>query len=187
MALAQPERTKTMKKMRSQGFHLQRIADQFGVSRERVRQIVGNTSERARGGTKSRVLIAGGTSKKGSMAELLVSKKLVAQGITHELMTYHHPYDILLDNGLRVEVKASSPEAHPGVTSPYYKFNTGATWKEDYTDFVVFILLDTEEVFVVPFSRLKGRAAFAFVWPKAGNRGPKLDMNEYHNRWNLLR
>ena len=180
------QRKQEMISMRDDNKTLQEIGDLFGICRDRVRQIIGNTSNRTRGASKNRESIIGGTSKKGSEAEMLVSQKLSGYGIGHKLMGYHSVYDIQLDNGLRVEVKSSSCGKHKEIISPYYKFNTGAGYKGDYTDFIIFVLLDTKEIFVVPFSKVKSTSQVCFVWPKTIQRHHALDIGQYLNRFDFL-
>ena len=80
------QRKQEMILMRDDNKTLQEIGDLFGICRDRVRQIIGNTSNRTRGAIKNRESIIGGTSKKGSEAEMLVSQKLSGYGIGHKLM-----------------------------------------------------------------------------------------------------
>lgn len=180
------QRKQEMISMRDENKTLQEIADKYSICRERVRQIIGNTSNRIRGASKDRNSITKGTSKVGSKAEMLVSSKLLERGIGHKLMSYHSPFDILLDNGLRVEVKASSRVSQKEVVSPYYKFSTGSGIKGDYTDFMAFVLLDTKEIFIVPFSRVITTSKFGFVWPKTNRQGVSLDIGQYLNRFDFL-
>jgi hypothetical protein len=208
-------RTKQMRSMRfDQHLTLQEIADHFGgLSRERVRQILGNTGkigksakrriyERNRhlsnkelaelmhikpvsvSGYRSgeRHEMSGGYVKIGTDVENAVSKKLASLGIGHKLMGHHHPFDILLNNGVRVDVKSSSLKTYPRWPTPVYNFVPKSKRRGRYCDFFILVCQDTNDMFVVPYEDAKETIRFA--WPKYYRAS---HWHKYHNRFDLLR
>lgn len=219
----QPEtaRNEEMKELRNNDWTLQAIADKYGISRERVRQIIGNTSftatfsktrknwaiyeenknesnsalSKMMGISKHRVSsifrryepirhkLDLGDVKKGYETENIVSQKLLSLGIKNTLMPNFHPFDMLLDNGLKVDVKSSNPISCSVKTSQY-SFRTRKYEKGNYCDFFILYLIDVKEFFVVPDSVAGGIIRFAF--PEAIH-GRKSKWLQYHNRFDLLK
>jgi hypothetical protein len=197
---------------------LERIATKYGISRERVRQIIGNSGhlvqsrqrriyEENKHLSNSRLSDAmgvvigslyhyrsgerheideggkGGGQKAGAEMEDLVSKKLHSIGIDNTLMPHQHPFDILLQNGKRVDVKSTDPAAI-SRNSPIYSFTTGTYRKGNYCDFLILVLRDVTEYFVVPIDDAKG--IIRFCWPET-SFGKKSKWLRYHNRFDLLK
>jgi transcriptional regulator with XRE-family HTH domain len=213
-----PSRTKEMQHLRYQEkWSLQQIATKFGVSRERVRQLIGNSgkglvTERqntiynkfkhltnkalgkllgVQAGTVMRDYrngerheIEGGVLKVGVEAEILVSKKLSSLGIRNTLMPHHHPFDILLGNGTRIDVKSSRPQNNSKTISPLYNFSTKKQIKKDFCDFFILFLFGENQFFIVPFKDAK--TLIRFCYPKT-NKGRQSKWNQYHNRFDLLK
>jgi hypothetical protein len=177
------DRSLEMKRLRiDEKLKLQQIGDLFNISRERVRQIIGNTGNKKVSATpKNFKHIKNGTAKKGAQAELLVSRKLTKNGIRHELMPYTHPFDIKTESGLRLEVKVSS--ARNGV--PNRSFNTCKRARGEYADFFLFVIRETNEIFVVPFGQVSTNEEVRFSWPVSKTRKSKYC--QYLNRFDLLK
>lgn len=217
-----------IQEMRRQRFEekltLQEIADLHGgISRERVRQLIGNTSEliqvtpaktrknwivygenkhlsnsklrsimgigqgrlfNYRKSEKIRHDVEGGSIKIGYEAENLASKKLFSIDIKHTLTPTSHSFDILLENGSRVDVKSSNPMNSSKCVSPEYTFKTGKYTKGDYCDFLILVLRDVKEFFVVPTKKAGGIIRFCWPGPDHGKRSKWL---EYYNRFDLLK
>ena len=197
---------------------LQEIADLQDppVTRERIRQIIGNTGN----GFKSRRLsefvnshpemtndeicnelgvergtvtkyrdggrhaIGGGWLKVGAEIEEYVSNKMHEKGIPNELMPHFHPFDILLENGLKVDVKSS--ECRQLGRTYGYHFNTGEDRRgENYADFFICVLRETMEMFVIPATETRGNGTpIRFMFPPSKKPSK---FHQYHEAWDLLK
>lgn len=122
----------------------------------------------------------GGNAEVGYAAENIVSSKLLSLGFLNTLMPYAHSFDILLSGGVRVDVKSSHPMNKSKTASSLYNFNTGTYRKGSYCDFLILVLLDTRDFFVVPVGEAKG--IIRFCWPGKSSKWLK-----YHNRFDLLK
>jgi transcriptional regulator with XRE-family HTH domain len=163
---------------------LQEIGDKFGLSRERIRQLIGNTGNK-KASTKPKKMTQNGTAKVGLQAEFLVSRKLIEHGIEHELMPYTAPFDIKTRGGLRLEVKTSSKRS--GATNR--KFNVGIDARGKYADFFMLVIKETGEIFVVPFEAVTEPQKVTFSYPETntGMRKPHSRYLQYYNRFDLLK
>jgi hypothetical protein len=209
------DRVQEMRRMRfEESKTLQEIADRYGISRERVRQILGNSGQVALGKKRrtynenkhlsnsilsgllgivkrsiynyrngERHEIDGGYAKIGADTEVVVSKKLFSLGIGNKLMPHMHTFDILLDNGIKIDVKSSNPMPMSRL-SPMYNFATGVYRKGHYCDFLILFLQDAKEFFVVPDREITG--IIRFCWPES-DYGKKSKWLDYHNRFDLLK
>lgn len=212
--------TNEMIQLRQNDWTLQEIADKFGISRERVRQRIGNTGFQA---TQSRVkknrsmyeqfkhlsnsalqkvlgiktinnyrddtrhAIDGGSLQVGTESEVTVSKKLHDLGFKNELMPHFHPFDILLDNGITVDVKSSDPMTSSKTISPCYTFNTKKAVKGNYCDFLILYLRDAKECFVVPMKEAGNIIRFCFPEGSLRTNNKVSKWLKYHNRFDLLK
>lgn len=207
------ERTTQIKRLRFvENWTLQMIADKYGVSRERVRQILGNTGtgfinefhrklvtqysltnnrvSEITGLHTSTIMkyrkgmrhdIEGGTVKAGMDIEDYVSESLTKMGITNELKSHHHPFDIELLDGTRIDVKSSAPlKNFPKNT---YNFHPPGKEKGEYADFYVCVTSDTKDIFVIPFHEIKKGTPIRFCFPPK-KKGSK--WHKFHNRFDLL-
>lgn len=205
------------------GWTLQAIADKFGISRERVRQKLGNTGQvhhkvtfekRTEIAKKNQKLssqklakllgiqpgnlsqfrdtsvrheIEGGWAAIGTEMENYASRVLNHHGIKHQLMGHHHVFDILLDNGLRIDVKSSDPIKGITKIASTYSFRTSQETRGNYADFFLCITRDTKEIFIIPASETRGNSTpIRFSWPNPRS-GIKSKFHQYHNRFDLLK
>jgi predicted XRE-type DNA-binding protein len=207
--------------MRKRGMKLQEIADVYGVSRERVRQKIGNTgsffnfvldrivaekdlanlslSGKMRtaaykilghvriGRTKTNSSIF-----KGENAENLVSRKLSELGIKHALAKRGYYCDIILDNGKTIDVKSTSKKrpSHPSFRGAgnYYSFKGISKEKKRFADFFIFVIIDAQVFFIVPFEKVIGFERVIFSFPKIHSNGKtKVSWQEYQDRFDLLK
>lgn len=114
----------------------------------------------------------------------IVSKKLSGLGISNKQMPWRHTFDILLSNGIKVDVKSSSPGYYT-TNSPMYTFPTKKGKKGNYCDFLVLVTDDSKEFFVVPIKICKGIIRFCF--PITTRRGGfQSRWIQYYNRFDLL-
>lgn len=192
---------------------LQYIADKYNISRERVRQILGNSGRtfvtdrrkqihnlhqqatnddlaelmgvstpaifRYRNGERHG--IKGGSLNIGTAGEIIVAEKLTSLCIANSLMPHHHPFDILLESGLRIDVKSSNPSSTSKTIKPLYNFHAHKTQKGPYCDFLILFLLDATEYFVVPLDNAED--TIRFCWPP-GKKVSKFQ--KFYNRFDLL-
>lgn len=198
---------------------LQQIADKYNISRERVRQVLGNTgsgfvTEKRKDIAKDNIQltnsklskllgisknaihsyrngerheIEGGFLKIGTEMEDFVSSKLSSLKIQHKLMSHFHSFDILLSNGLRVDVKTAMPLKSITRDTPTYSFNLHQETRGRYTDFFICVLYDTKDMFVIPAEETRiTNTPVRFSFPEP-NHGKKSKWHKYHDRFDLLK
>lgn len=223
MALRNLSRKDEMIEMRKT-MTLQEIADKFSVSRERVRQIIGNTGRNDK--TDEKILyvranpqktnseiqkdlakiygkglgskisaawggmrhsLGGGWAKPGSEIENLVSKKLTSLGIENKQMPHLHPFDIMLDNGLKVDVKASFIEQKTSKTQRHtmYGFSVQKNKRGDYCDFFICYIAKTGDYFIIPNNEVNTVSRIYIAWPTPERSWSK--WASFHNRFDLLK
>lgn len=215
------ERRENMIAMRDSGMTLSQIGEAHnGLSRERVRQIIGNTGHKAgeireadisetllsipemtnseiqqvfnisksrisKTRSKTRHAIEKDSSPGvGAKWEEWVSGELNKHGINNELMPYGHPFDILTESGIRIDVKFSNTRADfmasSGCVSPTYHFSI----QNRNSDFFIFVA--DEQVFVIPVSELpKKSTTIRIVYPPMGKK-KLVKYAKYKDRWDLL-
>lgn len=208
-------RREEMRRLRFQEqLTIQEIADKYGISRERVRQIIGNTGagykqKRRKAFVKShpemtndviasaigcsegtisqyrngqRHALKGGNIKRGADVENAVSSILSLNGVANELMPHHHPFDILVGNGKRLEVKSSFKMMKPkSAKCAYYSFNTGRKSRIGNCDFFALVIVPTMDIFIVPSSEVTYQ--IHIIYPAK----TKTKWEQYHNRFDLLK
>lgn len=123
---------------------------------------------------------------KGSLFEEYVSLKLSDMGIHNTLMAYRHPFDILLNNGLRLDVKSCKHSKGLTVKTKMYSFNLRLDKKpKDYCDYIICVLVESRDIFVIPLSECRNsHVRFSFPTP---NIGRVSKWAQYHNRFDLLK
>jgi len=108
----------------------------------------------------------------GYVGRMMIGQAMVYRVAAELLLRGHVPYipsvdsgvDILLDNGLRIQVKARSLQAHPAYPEGCYGFSTKENsrkgkWglrKRDWSkicDFIIYVGIDEMRYFVVPSTR----------------------------------
>ena len=212
--MVKQNRIQQMKVLRfEKHFSLQKIADTYGISRERVRQILGNSGPSYGGFTSSHVdldlrkqtarelcglsnyevakrlgvssqtvsnyrgdkrheISRGTASYSGFVAEEFVSSYLYEKGIPNKLMSLNHSFDILLFNGIKVDVKYcakivnNSPSRlkFGSLISPMWRFQIKKDRKND-CDFFICVTKEWE-IFVIPFNTIPPKANMIFFcWP----------------------
>lgn len=84
--------------------------------------------------------------KVGVQAEKMIADELSAKGHEVELTTARHPYDILVDGCVKVDVKAANTTYIRGYTAHIYRLA-----KRQHTcDFYIFREIDTGITYIVP-------------------------------------
>lgn len=216
-------RTAEMLSMRhDKKMSLQSIANFYGISRERVRQIIGNsgnvylddarrkiseldmaqltTSELAEklgvgfvraskiisANCPRHAVVEGCNISVGMKAEEIVSEILRNEGFDCALMPIHHPFDILVNGSIKIDVKsAARPSKSPSIRTinPLYRFGVK---NGKAADFYIFFMHETNDMFIVP-QHVVGKFSdnISFVWPS--NRPEIGKYQRYHNRFDLLR
>ena len=196
---------------------LDKIGIFFGVSRQRIEQIVGNTDNIKTKAFRIKKAVelqdldvtkttqeikeitgrysvnwfglrhpaSSGNAKLGYDAEEFVSKVLTDNGIPNKL-TNSRPIDIILDNGLKLEVKSRSKSQPTKTSKNFYYFPLIRDVVKGTADF--YILVINEDCFVIPSSDVPGHGGIGFVWPKTTSKqGRFSNWTEYHNRVDLLK
>lgn len=90
--------------------------------------------------------------------EMIVSNKLLSNGIQNKLMPIKHSFDILLiENNIRIDVKGTSHKIFPKSQKyPFFGFNLyQKQLKPNYCDYYVFYIEPYDTCFVVPFEDIK--------------------------------
>ena len=124
--------------------------------------------------------------KLGIGAEATVLDKLNSLGLKAKPARGHMPYDILLSDGRRVEVKTrffTSKKTSDG--RPVYDFILCGTGVDphDRADFFICVIID--EFFVIPTENLDHRGHISIQWPTGHMKRSKWAM--YHNQFDLLK
>lgn len=215
MAKKLVERNAEIKRLRvEEGKTLQEIADIFGVTRERIRQLIPNTGSRfITRWTESKIndfdlstcnniynlpgshtvwrklwgkfrhKAKGGHIEKGQLYEEKASEMLNSMGISNKLMPTHHPFDILLDTGVRIDVKRSDFDVSSLQTqncvSPTYPI-ANMKCGEDCDFFFVFV---PDAIFIIPASEVS-TDRIRICYPQMGRKPSK--WNQYKDRFDLL-
>lgn len=123
----------------------------------------------------------------GNEAERIVSEKLLHLGIPNTMMALHHPFDILLNNGIRVDVKTSkcTAKTSPSQKSTMYRFGVKKDMRGDYCDFFICLIYGTEDFFVLPNREINNVYNIYISWPIPRSNWSK--WHKYHNRFDLLK
>lgn len=209
------KRKKEMLRLRhEEGLTLQEIGSKFNLSRERVRQIIGNTGkdfmakqalknigiENLENMTSKDVSLVDGTKTLirkihgkihhknfggGSEAEDLVSKKLTDMGFKNKQMHFLCSYDIELDNGTRIDVKHTAYNEGKILSQGY----AGPTYQfrnmKYGKDCDFFIcVVSNEEWFIIPAGKIRTND-IRIPWPQCGKKPSK--WHKYINDFDLLR
>lgn len=211
-------RVNKMKQMRNSGKSLQEIADVYSISRERVRQIIGNTGksflrtfavaklksveysfDTTRDDIKNNIKRFKGmflkklatvphkTKTMGQDAEIIVSEKLRDLGFENSLMRSGYSFDILLDNGIKVDVKASYKKGYTSKKqiSGMYAFKVRKDKKGDYCDYFICYIPDHNIFFVIPNNKVNYINALYIPWPITSRNWTP--WAEYKDRFDLLK
>lgn len=223
------ERTKEMKALRKKGWSITKIGIFFGVSRQRIHQIIGNTGNIAKSivsvkalrnafaseylqtkgnlttdeaskdlgiknvsrfwAGKRHAVKNGSQLSDGMKIEEYVSDLLKEQGIGHKL-TNSRGYDIILDNGKTIEIRARF-RAHKIQTNNFYLFPLAVKMNMDKpADFFVLVIVnnDKKDCFVIPKKKIPSGMSVGFTWPKSeSTQGRFSEWVDYHNRFDLLK
>jgi hypothetical protein len=114
---------------------------------------------------------------KGQEYEIIVGDMLTAKGYNVEQMTTKHPYDLLINENVKIDVKVSAPHYHYGSRAHTFRPS-----KEHPTcDLYICLALDEQEriesVFVIPSK---------FAKLVTINVGTDSKYNKFINRWDYL-
>lgn len=228
MADEMVERNDRIRSMRLEGrMSLQSIANLYGISRERVRQIAGNSGNvywahkkdqfnnilissndktnreiqeeyglslhsisMSKTRTKERHAIElDCNAGRGAAAEIMVSNKLTELGINHQLMSHHHPFDILVDDRIRVNVKSAwSNKIPPSLigrcVNNRYHFGLQRR-SRDNADIFILVIANTKDMFIVPNSDIPPQMTSIYItYPSA--RPDIGKFQKYLNRWDTF-
>lgn len=140
----------------------------------------------------------------GMAATFAVCEQLCRYGHTPAIPVVDFGIDVMLDNGLKIQIKSSKCRAHPGYSNGVYAFDLRKGWTRvkgeivghpvdrDYAeicDFVVFFGVDERRFFVIPVGAIERHA----IWiPRRGNAEFKRvksiakSMMQYEDAWHLL-
>lgn len=207
-----------MRALFAEGKTKEEIGKIYGISRERVRQIIGNglsiakkvrhekikaqaaqlaetytASEAAEilnisvgllweiaPGNRFKISDENPNSSvaKGDKWENIISEKLNLMGMENELMPHHHPFDILVKERVRIDVKSRHSFTTDSKGYQGYTFNIR---KVDNADFVILVITETETYFIIPLSKKTSHSIRIQVDPKRSSK-----YEQYRNNWNLI-
>lgn len=194
------------------GLTLRKIGEIYGITRERVSQIIGNTGydfikkwteNRAKNIDLSRLNSGELRDLPGHLyvykkeyakihhknngisyqSEVLVSSKLAGLGYPNKIKRAGHPYDIELDNGTRIDVK------HTDHSHKYYRGQVSPGWRFVHfkrgvdCDFFICVI-PSGEMFVIPSSETVRNTYIVIMWPQTGQKKSK--WAKFYNRFDLL-
>lgn len=154
-------------KMYNDGATLQEIGNRFGVSRQRINQIINSTYD-TQGHRRTY------TAPSPNASEEYVFQKLQSLGYKVEHTNKQSPYDLLLNDKIRVEVKYRSHGE-----KAYYRIHQ---LKPNRFDVLIFIAGDQDVAYIIPSSEC-GRFLTIPVNPIFKTRKQR----KYRNNWNLLK
>lgn len=223
------DRIQEMKRLRFEcGYKLKDIASLFGISRERVRQLIGNTGRELRKEWTKKVIESGkyshvyegsiddlrdlhgaiSTWKKdwgnhrhvategsplyvGQQFEERASEILTQHGIKNTLMPVKHPFDILTESGIRIDVKVTRSDASKYPSQVKVKNHTYQVpeLKSGKDCDLFFIFVPDEDdftYFVIPsweMHKYPRGSRMRIVWPKAKKT---TKWHKYHKRLDLI-
>ena len=133
----------------------------------------------------------------GKAGELRVASELLLRGIDVYLPCGDFGIDLILQNGLKIQVKTANKSRHGKYQ--YYTFNFHS-WRKvgkhyiphnlEDIDFIVLWLLGTERFFIIPASQIRGKYSVRLGqvrsdYVKEHNRKESQYL-KYENKWELL-
>ena len=159
------------------------LAGELGLTKQTISKIRGQTRH---------ALKPNGKTYTGAIWEEYISSKLTQIGIKNELMPFRHPFDILAEGHIRIDVKAAatpqppSPFPIPPDRSISYVFGIKGDYKRDDADFYICIVTPTKDIFVIPANEVPhNQHHITFSWPINERRPTK--WHKFHNRFDLIK
>ncbi len=125
----------------------------------------------------------------GNIWETWAQEVLQEAGFVAELMPLHHPFDILVNGKIRVDVKvATKPKSSPSTRiNNLYGFHVKGEKKRKDTDFYFCIISPTEDYFIIPSSAISiQQTQVCLTWPPKRHHIASC-WHSYHKRLDLLR
>lgn len=126
----------------------QELADELGLSTTYISQ------QR----NEKRHAINGGSAEVGAFWEDWFGNILVSQGFKVEMMPYRHPFDILVNDVVRIDTKSAITEFNPpSFHRKCVNKSWGCSWRfkihgfyEDNCDIYACIIAQTKDIFIIP-------------------------------------
>jgi len=140
----------------------------------------------------------------GMAGTFAVCEQLCRYGHTPFMPSVDFGVDVMLDNGLKIQVKSGRCRNHPGYSNGVYAFDIRRGWTRvkgeivahpkdrdyrDSCDFVIFFGVDERRFFIIPSVEINSHA----IWiPRRGNREFKRaksiakSMMKFEDAWHLL-
>lgn len=114
----------------------------------------------------------------GKANEMFVKELLGQRGYSIEKMNQNHPYDILINNNVKIDVKAS--RLYKGENGCFYAFNL----EKEYPTCDIFVLVaidddDSKKIYVLPSAMVSGQTQIS-----VGSIKSKYDV--YIDRWDYI-
>ena len=171
---------------------LREIGSVFGVSRQRVSQIIGRVGWRPKKPyvLRSRTLITGNSAaERGQRAEEWTAKAITQRtGLPALLMPNHAPYDILVDGRVRVDVKSRrSTSRRRDGTKTIWIFNTRKLLHQERCDFFICLLgFPWNNVLVVSAEELGSASSIGYTLPGDKTRPHPSKWDVALNNWEVI-
>ena len=120
---------------------------------------------------------------RGFDGEEWASEWLKYKGISNQLMNFKHTFDILAFDKIRIDVKyATIPW---GYSSRTWRFHVKQYNKRHDCDFYLFIIAKTEDVFVIPATKIPEKQKYV-VLTCPTSRPTLFKWEYYHNAYDLI-
>jgi len=183
---------------------LQEIGNRFGISRQRVLQILGSTGKMAMDlEDKINSIPDLYTLSVAEVTEIIGCDP----GYTHQALNNYSNYStyninvlrklkemgisftrlskgVILINGkhkVKISQAGTTCKTSPKIDSPQYHFNNRT---KENLDFFIFYISTTEDFFIIPFNLIADRMDIYFCWPT--KRLSLGKFQQFHNRFDLL-
>lgn len=126
---------------------------------------------------------------KGTSVELAACERIRLLGFDCIMMKFAHPFDLLVNGALRIDVKSAYREwAPPSIrnSSKFYRFSVGSVEKRNKSDLQIFVIVPTNSWFIIPTNEIDISGSFVtFAWPLKTSSS-KSKWRGYHNRFDLI-
>lgn len=110
----------------------------------------------------------------GFNAEIKIKEILSNNGYEVEKMSIKHPYDLLVDKNIKIDVKAANKYVN-GEGHSYYSFNLEK--RNPTCDIYILLCIDTERIFIIPSK---------FLHQTQISMSDNSKYSIYENRWDYI-
>ena len=125
----------------------------------------------------------------GTAGELRVMSELILQGFNPAKSYLDEGVDIILSNGIRIQVKTAMYKQQHLRGGRYYRFQLRKSDRKkranisEYSDFLIAYVIPETAFFIIPVDIIAHFTCLAFSM----NKNMKSKYSQYQNNWGLLR